>query len=114
MNFCFNYHFKIGLKSQLASERPPLSVPFLTPVDRKEVPDCLKHIKFLIDMKMMAKRLKVNYYVNKTLFITAMKRMFSTVRHIITQRLNTEYYNCANVLNCFLVNKLKYHGLTRL
>ena len=56
------------------------SWPFLNPVDRKAVPDYYEHVKFPMDMKTMAERLKANYYVNKRLFIADMKRMFTNCR----------------------------------
>ena len=49
------------------------SWPFVNPVDRKAVPDYYEHIKFPMDMKTMAERLKANYYGNKRLFIADMK-----------------------------------------
>ena len=56
------------------------SWPFMIPVDRKAVPDYYEHIKFPMDMKTMAERLKAQYYVNKRLFIADMKRMFTNCR----------------------------------
>jgi len=85
------------------------SWPFLNPVDRKAVPDYYEHIKFPMDMKTMAERLKANYYVNKRLFIADMKRMFTNCKAYNAPE--TEYYNCANVLERFFINKLKDHGL---
>jgi len=85
------------------------SWPFLNPVDRKAVPDYYEHIKFPMDMKTMAERLKANYYVNKRLFIADMKRMFTNCKAYNAPE--TEYYNCANVLDRFFINKLKDHGL---
>ena len=58
------------------------SWPFLNPVDRKAVPDYYEHVKFPMDMKTMAERLKANYYVNKRLFIADMKRMFTNCRSV--------------------------------
>jgi len=83
--------------------------PFLNPVDRKAVPDYYDHIKFSMDMKTMAERLKANYYCNKRLFIADMKRMFTNCRAYNAPE--TEYYNCANILERFFINKLKDHGL---
>ena len=59
------------------------SWPFLNPVDRKAVPDYYEHVKFPMDMKTMAERLKANYYVNKRLFIADMKRMFTNCRSVL-------------------------------
>ena len=62
------------------------SWPFLNPVDRKAVPDYYEHVKFPMDMKTMAERLKANYYVNKRLFIADMKRMFTNCRSVLYQQ----------------------------
>ena len=73
----------------------------------------------------MAERLKANYYVNKRLFIADMKRYGSYfnicifMKYVFRMFTNckaynapeTEYYNCANVLDRFFINKLKDHGL---
>jgi len=83
--------------------------PFLNPVDRKSVPDYYEHIKFPMDMKTMNERLKANYYCNKRLFIADMKRMFTNCRAYNAPE--TEYYNCANILERFFINKLRDHGL---
>ena len=85
------------------------SWPFLNPVDRKAVPDYYEHVKFPMDMKTMAERLKANYYVNKRLFIADMKRMFTNCRAYNAPE--TEYFNSANMLERFFVNKCKDHGL---
>merc|ERR1719414_64348 len=85
------------------------SWPFLNPVDRKAVPDYYEHVKFPMDMKTMAERLKANYYVNKRLFIADMKRMFTNCRAYNAPE--TEYYNSANILERFFNNKCKDHGL---
>jgi len=85
------------------------SWPFLNSVDRKAVPDYYEHIKFPMDMKTMSERLKANYYVNKRLFIADMKRMFTNCKAYNAPE--TEYYNCANVLDRFFINKCKDHGL---
>ena len=62
------------------------SWPFLNPVDRKAVPDYYEHVKFPMDMKTMAERLKANYYVNKRLFIADMKRMFTNCRFVFCKQ----------------------------
>ena len=85
------------------------SWPFLNPVDSKDVPDYYEHVKFPMDMKTMAERLKANYYVNKRLFIADMKRMFTNCRAYNAPE--TEYYNSANILERFFNNKCKDHGL---
>ena len=78
-------------------------------MDRKAVPDYYDHIKFPIDLKTMAERLKANYYVNKRLFIADMKRMLANCKAYNAPE--TEYYKSANILDKFFQNKLKDHGL---
>ena len=55
-------------------------------MDRKAVPDYYEHVKFPMDMKTMAERLKANYYVNKRLFIADMKRMFTNCRSVLYEQ----------------------------
>jgi len=83
--------------------------PFLKPVDRAEVPDYYDHIKYPMDLKTMTERLKSNYYCNKRLYIADMKRMFANCRAYNAP--DTEYYNCANNLEKYVMGKLKDHGL---
>lgn len=85
------------------------SGPFLNPVDRKAVPDYYEHVKFPMDMKTMAERFEENYYVNRQQFIADMKRMFNNCRAYNAPE--SEYYNCANVLERFFTNKCKDNGI---
>ena len=62
-----------------------------------------------MDLKTMSDRLKANYYCNKRLFIADMKRMFSNCRGYNSP--DTEYYNCAVVLEKYVNSKLKDHSL---
>jgi len=103
-------HLYNVMKTILTSCRNHQSAwPFLNPVDRKSVPDYYDHIKYSMDMKTMTERLKSNYYCNKRLFIADMKRMFTNCRAYNAPE--TEYFNCANILERFFINKLKDHGL---
>lgn len=85
------------------------SWPFQSPVDRKIVPDYYDHIKYPMDLKTMNDRLKANYYCNKRLFIADLKRMFANCRAYNAP--DTEYYNCANVLEKYVMTKMRDHGL---
>jgi histone acetyltransferase len=86
------------------------SWPFLSPVDRKAVPDYYEHIKFPMDMKTVAERIKTNYSVNRQrLYIADMKRVFTNCRAFNAP--DTEYYNCANVLERFFTKKCEDHGI---
>lgn len=63
----------------------------MNPVDRKAVPDYYEHIKFPMDMKTMAERLKANYYVNKRLFIADMKRYVNQSQRVFLKKLGSLY-----------------------
>ncbi|XP_077555533.1 gcn5 acetyltransferase [Haemaphysalis longicornis] len=83
--------------------------PFLKPVEKSEAPDYYDHIKYPMDLKTMAERLKNHYYVHKRLFIADMQRIFSNCRAYNSP--DTEYYKCANTLDRFFQNKMKEAGL---
>ena len=83
--------------------------PFVSPVDRKAVPDYYDWVKYPMDLQTMAQRLKSHYYTNKRLFIADMKRMFANCRAYNTP--DTEYFNCAVVLEKYVNAKLRDHGL---
>lgn len=57
----------------------------------------------------MTDRLKAGYYCNKRLFIADLKRMFANCRAYNAPE--TEYFNCAVVLEKYVNTKLKDHGL---
>ena len=55
----------------------------------------------------MSDRFKANYYSNKRLFIADLRRMFANCRGYNAP--DTEYYNCANVLEKYVNAKLRYN-----
>ena len=57
----------------------------------------------------MSDRLKANYYCNKRLFIADMRRILSNCKGYNAP--DTEYYNCATVLEKYVTAKLRDHGL---
>nr|XP_011432298.2 histone acetyltransferase KAT2A [Crassostrea gigas] len=83
--------------------------PFLKPVEKSEAPDYYDHIKFPMDLKTMAERLKNRYYCHKRLFIADMTRIFTNCRSY--NKPDTEYYKCANTLEKFVMGKLRDAGL---
>ncbi|XP_034238428.1 histone acetyltransferase KAT2A isoform X1 [Thrips palmi] len=83
--------------------------PFLKPVDKNEVPDYYEHIKFPMDLKTMADRIKSHYYVSRRLFIADMTRIFTNCR--LYNSPDTEYYRCATVLEKYFQTKMKELGL---
>ena len=74
-----------------------------------KVADYYDHIKYPMDLKTMSERLKANYYCNKRLFIADFKRMFANCRAYNSP--DTEYYNCAVILQKYVNAKLRDHGL---
>ncbi|XKL59939.1 hypothetical protein PGB90_000955 [Kerria lacca] len=85
------------------------SWPFQKPVDKDEVPDYYDHIKYPMDLKTMAERLKSGYYAARRLFIADMTRIFTNCR--IYNSPDTEYYACANQLEKYFQTKMKELGL---
>ena len=63
---------------------------------------------FLIDLKTMADRLKMRYYVHRKLFIADMSRIFSNCRHY--NEPDTEYVKCTNTLEKYYIAKMKDAG----
>jgi histone acetyltransferase len=85
------------------------SWPFRLPVDKNEVPDYYDHIKYPMDLKTMADRLKSRYYVSRRLFIADMMRIFRNCK--IYNSPETEYYQCAVNLQQYFQTKMKEVGL---
>ncbi|XP_044266959.1 histone acetyltransferase KAT2A isoform X2 [Tribolium madens] len=85
------------------------SWPFRLPVDKNDVPDYYDHIKYPMDLKTMADRLKSRYYVSRRLFIADMMRIFRNCK--IYNSPETEYYQCAVNLQQYFQTKMKEVGL---
>ncbi|CAG0880499.1 unnamed protein product [Cyprideis torosa] len=83
--------------------------PFLKPVDAAEVPDYYEHIKYPMDLKTMAERLRRGYYVTSHLFKADMARMFANCRTYNDPE--TEYYKLANHLEKFYHSRMREAGL---
>ncbi|CAH1105077.1 unnamed protein product, partial [Psylliodes chrysocephalus] len=81
------------------------SWPFRQPVDRHVVPDYYDHIKYPMDLKTMAERLKSRYYVSRRLFIADMMRIFTNCKFYNSPE--TEYYQCAENLQQYFQTKMK-------
>lgn len=97
---------KIVLQSVKSHED---SWPFRQPVDKTTVPDYYEHIKYPMDLRTMAERLKQRYYVSRRLFIADMTRIFTNCR--IYNSPETEYYKCAVNLQQYFRTKMKELGL---
>ncbi|XP_028147187.1 histone acetyltransferase KAT2A isoform X2 [Diabrotica virgifera virgifera] len=85
------------------------SWPFRHPVDRHAVTDYYDHIKYPMDLKTMAERLKAKYYVSRRLFIADMMRIFTNCKFYNSPE--TEYYQCAENLKQYFQTKMKEIGL---
>jgi len=86
----------------------PSSWPFLTPVDKREVPDYYDIIKDPIDLETVAKRVEAgNYYITKELFLSDLKRMCDNCRIYNSQE--TEYFKCANDIENEFIKKAARH-----
>ncbi|XP_072393674.1 histone acetyltransferase KAT2A-like [Diabrotica undecimpunctata] len=85
------------------------SWPFRQPVDRHVVPDYYDHIKYPMDLKTMAERLKSRYYVSRRLFVADMMRIFTNCKFYNSPE--TEYYQCAENLQQYFQTKMKEIGL---
>ncbi|XP_044750210.1 histone acetyltransferase KAT2A isoform X2 [Coccinella septempunctata] len=83
--------------------------PFKQPVDRNTVLDYYDLIKYPMDLKTMAERLKSRYYVSRRLFIADMMRIFTNCK--IYNAPDTEYYQCAVNLQQYFQTKMKEIGL---
>lgn len=98
------------LKSVLTAVKSHhMSWPFHLPVKKDEVIDYYDHIKYPMDLKTMADRLKNKYYVSRRLFIADMTRIFSNCRFY--NQAETNYYQCAVGLEKFFQTKMKEVGL---
>ncbi|KAK9869565.1 hypothetical protein WA026_003317 [Henosepilachna vigintioctopunctata] len=85
------------------------SWPFKQPVDRHTVLDYYDLIKYPMDLKTMAERLKSRYYVSRRLFIADMMRIFTNCK--VYNAPDTEYYQCAINLQQYFQTKMKEIGL---
>ncbi|XP_045472544.1 histone acetyltransferase KAT2A [Harmonia axyridis] len=83
--------------------------PFKVPVDKNTVLDYYDLIKYPMDLKTMAERLKSRYYVSRRLFIADMMRIFTNCK--IYNAPDTEYYQCAVNLQQYFQTKMKEIGL---
>ena len=57
----------------------------------------------------MGERLKKGYYIDKRLFLTDAKRIFTNCRFYNTP--DTEYFKAANTLEKFFTQKCKEEGI---
>uniref|UniRef100_A0A3Q2ZLU2 Bromodomain PHD finger transcription factor n=1 Tax=Hippocampus comes TaxID=109280 RepID=A0A3Q2ZLU2_HIPCM len=79
--------------------------PFLEPVDTSDAPDYYKVIKEPMDLSTMEERLQKRKYVRLTEFVADMTKIFDNCRYYNPS--DSPFYQCAEVLESFFVQKLK-------
>uniref|UniRef100_A0A3B5M8L7 Bromodomain PHD finger transcription factor n=1 Tax=Xiphophorus couchianus TaxID=32473 RepID=A0A3B5M8L7_9TELE len=95
-----------GLRRILRSlQAHKMAWPFLEPVDTNDAPDYYKVIKEPMDLSTMEERLHKREYVKLTEFVADMTKIFDNCRYYNPS--DSPFYQCAEVLENFFVQKLK-------
>lgn len=95
-----------NLKKLLKSlQSHKMAWPFQRPVDRKEVPDYYIVIKEPMDLKTVEQKLNNRLYHKLADFIGDMTKIFDNCRYYNPR--NSSFYQCAEVLESFFVQKIK-------
>ncbi|GBM38532.1 Nucleosome-remodeling factor subunit BPTF [Araneus ventricosus] len=79
--------------------------PFMKPVDPVEAPDYYKVIKEPMDLKTIEQRLNSHAYKKLADFIGDMTKIFDNCRYYNPR--SSPFYNCAEMLESFFVQKIK-------
>lgn len=79
--------------------------PFLEPVNKLEAPDYYDVIKEPMDLSTVEERLSKKHYTRLTDFIKDMTKIFDNCRYYNPS--DSPFYQCAEVLETFFVQKLK-------
>ncbi|XP_042904894.1 nucleosome-remodeling factor subunit BPTF [Parasteatoda tepidariorum] len=79
--------------------------PFMKPVDPVEAPDYYKVIKEPMDLKTVEQRLNLHTYKKLADFIGDMTKIFDNCRYYNPR--SSPFYNCAEMLESFFVQKIK-------
>jgi histone acetyltransferase len=83
----------------------PDSWPFMSAVNKEEVPDYYEVVKDPTDIESVSERVESeNYYVTLEMFAADFKRMFENCR--LYNAVDTIYYKCANRLELFFDAKI--------
>lgn len=82
-----------------------MSWPFREPVDPKEAPDYYKVIKEPMDLKKIEQKLTNSQYTRLADFISDMTKIFDNCRYYNPR--NSPFYQCAEVLESYFVQKIK-------
>ncbi|KAJ8002115.1 hypothetical protein DPEC_G00176460 [Dallia pectoralis] len=102
-----------GLRRILRSlQAHKMAWPFLEPVDPNDAPDYYGVIKEPMDLSTMEDRLQKRYYIKLTEFVADMTKVFDNCRYYNPG--DSPFYQCAEVLENFFVQKLKGFKASRL
>ncbi|KAM9473314.1 nucleosome-remodeling factor subunit BPTF-like isoform 12-T12 [Salvelinus alpinus] len=102
-----------GLRRILRSlQAHKMAWPFLEPVDPNDAPDYYGVIKEPMDLSTMEDRLQKRYYNKLTEFVADMTKVFDNCRYYNPN--DTPFFQCAEVLESFFVQKLKGFKASRL
>uniref|UniRef100_A0A1A8F3K0 Bromodomain PHD finger transcription factor n=1 Tax=Nothobranchius korthausae TaxID=1143690 RepID=A0A1A8F3K0_9TELE len=102
-----------GLRRTLRSlQAHKMAWPFLEPVDTNDAPDYYRVIKEPMDLSTMEERLHKREYVKLTEFVADMTKVFDNCRYYNPS--DSPFYQCAEVLENFFVQKLKGFKASRL
>uniref|UniRef100_A0A4W3KAK0 Bromodomain PHD finger transcription factor n=1 Tax=Callorhinchus milii TaxID=7868 RepID=A0A4W3KAK0_CALMI len=95
-----------GLKRVLRSlQAHKMAWPFLEPVDPNDAPDYYGIIKEPMDLATMEERVQRRFYKKLTDFVGDMTKIFDNCRYYNPS--DSPFYQCAEVLESFFVQKLK-------
>ncbi|XP_068889030.1 nucleosome-remodeling factor subunit BPTF isoform X11 [Aphelocoma coerulescens] len=95
-----------GLRRVLRSlQAHKMAWPFLEPVDPNDAPDYYGVIKEPMDLATMEERILKRYYKKVTEFVADMTKIFDNCRYYNPS--DSPFYQCAEVLESFFVQKLK-------
>ncbi|XP_076148827.1 nucleosome-remodeling factor subunit BPTF-like isoform X5 [Alosa pseudoharengus] len=101
-----------GLRRILRSlQAHKMAWPFLEPVDPNDAPDYYGVIKEPMDLSTMEERLQKRFYVKLTEFVADMTKIFDNCRYYNPS--DSPFYQCAEVLENFFVQKLKAFKASR-
>ncbi|KAL4648020.1 nucleosome-remodeling factor subunit BPTF [Arapaima gigas] len=102
-----------GLRRILRSlQAHKMAWPFLEPVDPNDAPDYYGVIKEPMDLSTMENRVQKRYYIKLTEFVADMTKIFDNCRYYNPS--DSPFYQCAEVLESFFVQKLKAFKASRL
>ncbi|XP_046701308.1 nucleosome-remodeling factor subunit BPTF-like isoform X2 [Silurus meridionalis] len=101
-----------GLRRILRSlQAHKMAWPFLEPVDPEDAPDYYRVIKEPMDLSTMEERLLKRHYSKLTEYVADMTRIFDNCRYYNPS--DSPFYQCAEVLETFFVQKLKAFKASR-